>query len=180
MKRFKLFQKSLAYRLILAVGVTILATVLMFAYIIIKYEKKKAMDGISAEANRLSNTILLGTHYAMMLNSRDYINHIITNIAEQEEIENIRIFNKAGKIHFSNVSKEVGVVTNIKDEACFVCHKVEPPLEQLALDQRKRIIKSSRGYRLMGIISPIFNKPGCSQNCHFHPADKKVPESFSP
>jgi len=174
MKRFKQFQKSLAYRLILAVGLTILTTVLLFAYFIIKYEKKKAMESISAEANRLSNTILLGTHYAMMLNSRDDINHIIKNIGKQEEIENIRIFNKAGEIHFSNIPKEVGSVTNIKDEACFVCHKVDPPLEHLALNQRKRIIHSGQGYRLMGIISPIFNEPGCFQSCHFHTADKKV------
>ena len=66
------------------------------------------------------------------------------------------------------------VVTNIKDEACFVCHKVEPPLEHLALDQRKRIIPSDKGYRMMGIISPIYNEPGCSQSCHFHPEDKTV------
>ncbi|MCU0593332.1 MAG: PAS domain S-box protein, partial [Desulfobacterales bacterium] len=31
------------------------------------------------------------------------------------------------------------------------------------------------GERLLGIISPIHNEPGCStQDCHFHPADKKV------
>ena len=174
MKWFKQFKKSLAYRLIFAVGLTILISFLLFAYFIIKYEKKKAMDGISAEADRLSNTILLGTHYAMMLNSRDDINHIIRNIARQQEIENIRIFNKAGEIHFSNVTTEVGVVTNIKDEACFVCHRTDPPLEHLELSQRKRIIKSEQGYRLMGIISPIFNEPGCSESCHFHPEDKKV------
>ena len=174
MKWFKRFQKSLAYRLILAVGLTILITVLLFAYFIIKYEKKKAMEDISDEASRLSNTILLGTHYAMMLNSRDDINHITKNIAKQEDIENIRIFNKAGEIRFSNVPREVGVVTKIKDEACFVCHKVDPPLEHLALNQRKRIIQSEQGYRLMGIISPIYNEPGCSRTCHFHPADKKV------
>ncbi len=167
-------RKSLAYKLIFAVGLTMLVTVLLWAFFIIRYEKNKAMQGITAEADRLSNTILLGTHYAMMLNARDDITHIIQNIARQEEIENIRIFNKAGEIHFSNIDREVGNITNIRDEACYVCHKTEPPLESLELDQRKRILYSDEGYRLMGIISPIFNEPGCSEACHFHPKDTKV------
>ncbi len=172
--QLKTIHKSLAYRLIFAVGLTLLIMILSWAFFIIKYEKKKAMDGISAEADRLSNTILLGAHYAMMLNARDDINHIIQNIAKQPEIENIRIFNKAGEIHFSNINKEVGNITNIKDEACYVCHKTDPPSEHIDLDQRKRIIISKNGYRLMGIISPIFNEQGCSESCHFHPKDKKI------
>ncbi|MBC2713944.1 MAG: PAS domain S-box protein [Desulfobacteraceae bacterium] len=148
--------------------------ILLGAFFIIKYEKNKAMDGITAEADRLSSTILLGAHYAMMLNARDDITHIIQNIAKQPQIENIRIFNKAGEIHFSNINEEVGSVTNIKAEACYVCHKTEPPSEYLELNERKRIIMSPRGYRLMGIISPIFNEPGCSESCHFHPKDKIV------
>jgi histidine kinase len=31
------------------------------------------------------------------------------------------------------------------------------------------------GNRLLGIITPICNEPGCSTgDCHFHPADKKI------
>ena len=173
-KQLAAIKKSLAYKLIFAVGLTLLVMILLWAYFIIKYEKNKAIDGITAEADRLSNTILLGTHYAMMLNARDDINHIIKNIAKQPEIENIRIFNKAGEIHYSNIDEEVGRVTNIKDEACYVCHKTEPPFENIELHERKRIIMSQKGYRLMGIISPIYNEPGCSASCHFHPKNKKI------
>jgi len=173
-KQLKTIQKSLAYKLIFVVGLTLLIMILLWAFFIIKYEKKKAIGGITAETDRLSNTILLGAHYAMMLNARDDINQIIQNISKQPEIEHIRIFNKAGEIHFSNVNTEVGSVTNIKDEACYVCHKTEPPSESLTLDERKRIIESPKGYRMMGIISPIFNQPGCSESCHFHPENKKI------
>ncbi|MCD4742491.1 MAG: PAS domain S-box protein [Desulfobacteraceae bacterium] len=173
-KQLRILKKSLAYKLIFTVGLTLLITILLWAFFIIKYEENKAMDGITAEADRLSNTILLGAHYAMMLNARDDITHIIQNIAKQPGIEHLRIFNKAGEIHFSNINKEVGSVTNIKAEACDVCHRTEPPSEHLELNERKRIILSPKGYRLMGIISPIFNEPGCSESCHFHPKDKIV------
>ena len=132
----KIFKQSIAYKLILAVGLTLLAMVLVWAWFVIKYEKKKAIQTVTAEASRLSNTILLGTHYAMMLNSRNDINQIIRNIASLQEIENIRIYNKDGEVHFSNVKEEVSTSTNIKAEACYVCHRADPPLETLELNQR--------------------------------------------
>lgn len=127
------------------------------------------------EVDRLGNTIKLGTHYAMMLNSRDDINQIIKNIGRQEQIQHIRIFNKRGQIRYSNREEEVDVVTNIKDDACYICHMSEPPLATVSLEGRRRIFDSSGGYRLLGIISPVYNEPGCSSDtCHVHPQDKKV------
>lgn len=169
-----IFKKSIACKLIFAVGLTVLTMVFIGALIIIDYEKKRALDAATAEADRLSNTILLGTHYAMMLNSRNDINQIIRDIASLEEIENIRVYNKEGVIHFSNIQEEVSTITNIRDEACFVCHREAPPLETLALDERKRIFKGSGGDRFLGIISPIYNESGCAESCHFHPKNKKV------
>jgi histidine kinase len=130
------------------------------------------MDHIVAGTDRLTNTIRLGTHYSMMLNSRDDITQIITNIGKQKEIENIQIFNKSGQIKYSNIQSHLNNNTNI--EACYICHKTEPPLSELSLGERTRIFHSPKGYRLLGIISPIYNEPGCSTGCHVHPGDKKI------
>ncbi|MGD9081462.1 MAG: PAS domain S-box protein, partial [Desulfobacterales bacterium] len=65
--------------------------------------------------------------------------------------------------------------TNIKDEACYICHRTEPPLSEVSLAERTRIFTSAKGYRLLGIISPICNEPGCATDaCHIHPKDKKI------
>ncbi|MDX2446390.1 MAG: PAS domain S-box protein, partial [Desulfobacterales bacterium] len=46
---------------------------------------------------------------------------------------------------------------------------------ELVLHERTRIFNDSRGYRLLGIISPIRNEKGCStDDCHVHPQDKKI------
>lgn len=133
------------------------------------------MDNIMDNTDRLTNTIRLGTHYAMMLNSRDDINQIINNIARQPEFESLRIYNKEGQIKFSNDPLEVNKATNIKDEACNICHRTEPPLSDIDLAKRTRILDSPGGYRLLGIISPICNEPECSSNtCHVHPEGKKI------
>ena len=166
---------SLISRLILLVGLTVFVSIFTWAYFNINYQKRIAIEGIVEEVDRLGNTIRLGTHYAMMLNSRDDINQIIKNVSRQQGIENVRIYNKQGQIKFSNIMDEVETTTSIKAEACFICHRTEPPMEEVDIASRTRIFPSGGGYRLVGIISPIYNEPSCASDaCHVHPEGKKV------
>ena len=171
----KYFHHRLVTKLILTVGLTLLVSISTWAYFNIDYQKEKLMDEIVQSTDRLTNTIKLGAHYSMMLNSRDDINQIINNIARQKEIENIRIYNKEGEIKFSNQTTEVDSKTNIKAEACDICHRTTPPLTDLNVSERIRIFDSGKGFRLLGIISPIRNEPGCATDaCHVHPEGKKI------
>jgi histidine kinase len=168
-------RNSLASKLILTVGTVLLFTIATWAFFNIRHQKEKMMTNMVAGTDRLTTTIRLGTHYAMMLNARDEINQIINNIGRQPEIQNIRIYNKAGEIKYSNNPEEVEQKTNIKAEACHICHRSEPPVESVSLEERTRIFPSEKGYRLLGIISPICNEPGCSTgDCHVHPEDKQI------
>jgi histidine kinase len=171
----RLMRHSLVSKLIVGVGLTLMITVGVWAYFNIDFQQKNLMQHKLDEAVRLGNTIKLGTHFAMMDNSRDDINEIINNIARQKEIKTIRIYNKAGQIKFSNRISEVNQTTNIKAEACFVCHKFDPPVHELASEKLTRIFSVKEGMRRMGIITPILNEPGCADDvCHVHSADRKV------
>ena len=175
LQKLPYIRRGLTRRLILWVGLILLGSISIWAYANIKYHKKNATDHMIEETDRLSNTIKLGTHYAMTLNSRDDINQIIGNIGKLQQIQSIRIFNKEGQIKFSNVKEEVETAPGIGAAACSVCHRAEPPLETTALSERTRVFDSPEGSRLLGIASPIYNEPGCSTGtCHYHPADKKV------
>ena len=121
-------RSSLVSKLILSAGFILLLTISTWSYFSIAYQKTYLQDEVVSQTERLGNTIKLGTHYAMMLNSRDDINQIITNIGRLKEIQNIRIYNKEGAIKFSNHGQEVEQITNIKSEACHICHHSEPPL----------------------------------------------------
>ena len=168
-------RNSLAAKLILTVGIVLLVTIATWAFFNIRHQKEKMVKNMLAGTDRLTTTIRLGTHYAMMLNSRDEINQIINNIGRQPEIKNIRIYNKDGEIKYSNYPDEVEQTTNIKAEACHICHRTDPPMAAVPLEERTRIFLSPSGYRLLGIISPICNEPGCSTgDCHVHPEDKKI------
>jgi PAS domain S-box-containing protein len=167
-------RNSLITKILLWVGAVLLLSLSLWSYFNINYIKDNFMRDLTGNIDRLSNTIRLGMHYAMMLNSRDDIQEIINNIALQNDIENIRIYNKQGQIKFSNHADEIDRPTNIKAEACDICHHSNPPIASVPLQGRVRIFHSAKGHRVMGIISPVYNEPGCSTGCHVHPQGKKV------
>lgn len=173
--RIRKLRESLMFKVILTAGVTLLFGISTWAYLSIRHYRITSEKNVAADVDRLSNTIRLGTHYAMMLDSREDIRQTITNVSKQPEIQNIRIYNKLGQVMFSNKIPEVGMVTDIKEQACYVCHKTDPPEAVLAVDERTRLYETGGGYRQMGIISPIYNEPKCAGGpCHVHPADKQV------
>jgi histidine kinase len=170
-----IIRRSLLLKLLISVGLLLLLSLAVWGFFNFRYMKNKMLGNITAGTQRLSNTIRLGTHYAMMLNSRDDIKQIIKNISKQHDIVNIRIYNKQGEIKFSNHDAEIDEVTNIKNEACYICHRSDPPVSQVSLDETVRTFASDDGYRLMGVISPVYNEAGCATDtCHVHPPDKKV------
>jgi len=166
---------SLITSLILAVGITLLVCIAAWAFFSIRYQKQRMLGEILMQTERLSNTIKLGTHYAMMLNSGEDIDRIIRNISRQKEIEFIRIYNKEGLVRFSNRETEIGRRTTIDSEACRICHHQDPPATELPLNTRVRMLPTdASGRRMMGLISPIMNEPGCTGSCHVHPSDISV------
>lgn len=170
-----IIRESLLLKLLISVGMLLLLSIAVWGFFNFRNMQRKMLDNITAGTQRLSNTIRLGTHYAMMLNSRDDIKQIITNISKQNDIVNIRIYNKQGEIKFSNRDAEIDTATNIKNEACYICHRSDPPVHQVALADTVRTFRSEDGYRLMGVISPVYNEAGCATDaCHVHPPDKKV------
>jgi len=175
LKLIRIIRFSLVSKLIISVGIILLLIISTWAFFSIRYQRERLRRESVAETERLSNTIKLGTQYGMMLNSRNDINQIILNIGKQKSIEKIRIYNKEGEVKYSNTASEIDHIINIKSEACVICHRSEPPLVNISLEERTRIFDSPEGYHLLGIISPIYNEAGCSSNeCHFHPADQKI------
>ncbi len=169
------YRHSLVSKLLLSIGFILLISLSVWGYFHLSFVQQKTMNDVSENIDRLSTTIRLGLHYAMMINSRDDIAQIIYNVARQNDIENIRIYNKNGEIKYSNRPEEIERLTNIKAEACHICHKTDPPITTVGLSERVRVFDSGQGYRSLGIISPVYNEQGCATDaCHVHPPDKKV------
>lgn len=166
----------MATKILFATGGALLGGVLLLSFASIWYQQKHMAESLTATGTRLGDTIRRGVHYAMMLNSREELAEIVKNIgSDQSEIRSIRIYNKAGEIMFSGDPSEVGQRTNIRTEACYGCHRVDPPLVNLTVQERTRTFKEADGTRMLGVLTPVMNEPGCDgPPCHFHPADVEV------
>ncbi|QGY40366.1 PAS domain S-box protein [Pseudodesulfovibrio cashew] len=171
---FKRFRESLIAKMILSGGVTLLLCVFLWTGFNVFYFKRNVEDNVMSDIAMLSDTIMLGLHYAMMLDSEKDIEENINNISKQEDIRNIRVYNKEGRIVFSNIPEEVGTTIDRTAPSCRSCHQYDPPPATMPLSERSRMFKSG-GERLMGIMTPIPNSEGCSPGpCHVHSNDEKV------
>ena len=145
LKLIRIMRFSLVSKLIVSVGLVLLLIISTWSYFAIRYQNERLRRDSAAETERLSNTIKLGTQYGMMLNSRDDINQIILNIGKQKSIEKIRIYNKEGEVKYSNTASEIDHMIDIKSEACIICHRSEPPLVNISLEERTAIAESVEG-----------------------------------
>jgi two-component system NtrC family sensor kinase len=96
-------------------------------------------------------------------------------MAEEPGISKVRILDPEGRINYSTDPAEVSHVLDKTAEACYGCHTQSQPLARLNRPDRFRIYRNGGGHRVLGIITPIENQPGCSNaECHAHPADQQV------
>lgn len=167
---------KISVKLIVAVGITTLLIISIFAYFNLKAQSDVLLDEFERHANQLSETIKKSTHSSMLQNEREQIYSIIHTIGEEPSIRKIRIFNKDGEIIYSNDSTLIGQMVDKKAESCYACHAVDKPLEKLPITQRTRIFKlNPDSSRIMGVMNPIYNEPSCwNSDCHFHPESQKV------
>jgi two-component system NtrC family sensor kinase len=128
--------------------------------------------GISAD--RIAETIRSATRDAMLRNDREALHRTIANIASQQGIVRIRIFDKRGTIRTSTRPDEVGRLLDTRAEQCTACHQQDRPLERLERSDRIRIFQSTADSRTLGIIAPIHNEEECAGACHAHPASQKL------
>jgi len=162
-------KQSLFINLVLRLGLILLVSLGVLAGVSTLYVKQAVTSQLMAEADRFGDTVKLGTRYAMMNNIRDDIMKIILNIARRKDVERLRIFHKDGQIRFSSKPDEIDQFVNIRDYACQVCHRHDPPPKSLSTRERVRFFSTPDGKQHLGIISPIYNEPGCSTaSCHAH------------
>jgi two-component system NtrC family sensor kinase len=167
--------KHLAIKLIFYIGSTLIVTLGIFAYININIQRKYLMEQMQQNAVRLSQTVEESIKYEMLIARSDYVQKSLEDIGTQEGIENIRIFDKKGKIIASNSREDLGMMIDKRAEACYKCHQDKEPLKVISTSDMGRTFKTEKGARMLGIINPIYNEPNCYNGaCHVHPKEQNV------
>lgn len=171
-----MFNNKIGFKLTFGVVLTLLIAIGIFAFFNIQSEKKSLLTEVERHANQLSDAVKSDTEYDMLHNDRARIHESIHRIGNQESIDRVRVFNKAGEIIYSSDPEEIGAMVDQKAESCYRCHSAGEPLRRLDQKERTRIFRLHKDSpRLLGIINPIYNAESCwTAACHAHPESQTV------
>ncbi|MGZ3512587.1 MAG: sensor histidine kinase [Thermodesulfobacteriota bacterium] len=167
--------RSLSFKLYFLLIILLMISFTGIMYFNVTSYTNHVNESVINSAIQASDLIKRSARYSMLKNDRENLSNIITTVGQENGMEGIRIYNKPGKIAFSNELAEVDTIVDKKVEQCYVCHEKEPAQVHLTTKNRIRILTSSQGYRVLGLINPIENEPDCfTADCHAHSSKDKL------
>jgi len=172
--RWSRLTHSLSAKLISLLLLVMVGIFGLLGYLNIRLHRQHLEAATLTSAERISDVIKRSTSYYMLRNDREGLYHAIATMADEPGMVRVRIFDQEGRISYSSDTSEIGHVVDKSAEACYGCHSRSQPLTRLNRPDRFRIYRDSKGQRVLGIITPIENQPGCSNDCHAHPASQQI------
>jgi two-component system, NtrC family, sensor kinase len=140
------------------------AVFLMFALWNVRVHRAHAEALVGQHAAGIDEVIRRSTRYHMLRNDREALRQIVADIGSEPGIRRIRIYNRQGRVSFSDQNKDGDTQAG----------QVRVDLDKV--DRAVvRILEDSKGERFVDSIRPIWNEPGCSSAaCHEHPPTQRV------
>lgn len=173
-KALRLPPRKISQKLILSFTVIMTIVGIISSYIHVKTQEQQLLESMMIGADQLSGSISSATWHAMLADQREAAYQTMETIAQKQGITRIRIFNKEGRIMYSTVHSDTGVVDKYA-EACFMCHSAEQPLVKVDVPTRARVVTLPDNHRTLSMITPIYNEPSCTNaDCHAHPTSQNV------
>lgn len=170
-----MWYRSLGFKLICSVSAIAILVIGVYASVNINTQRNQLINEVIHSTSRVSETIKRSMRYDMLEYEPERLHRAIDTIGAQEGIEKVRIFNFLGEIIYSSDKAEMGAMVDKSAEQCYACHAKEKPFERLTTSARSRIFETAAGYRVLGMINPIYNEPDCyTADCHDHPQEQLV------
>jgi two-component system NtrC family sensor kinase len=161
------FFQTLTFRVLVGSFFLLISLFGLYTYYAVNFHSTQMMEVVRNHAIMVSNLIKNSTHYSMLQGRNQDAYEIMKRIAAEHGVEGIWIYNNRGKIMFSTDRSQEGSVVNMHAEACDICHVQGRPLRLVETKIHWRFYPASqgKGYRILGLINPIYNEPSCF-GCH--------------
>lgn len=167
--------RRLAQKLILSLTVIVVIIAAVSGLISVKTQERQLLDAMIRGADQLSKSITSATWHAMLADHREDAYRVMQTIALKQGIEQIRMFNREGRLMFSTRGDDPSRQLSMSASVCKSCHSSLEPKVQLSVKSRAQIVRETDGRRNLTMVTPIYNEPACSQAaCHAHPKSVKV------
>lgn len=166
---------SLSGKAIVPVSITVTGFVVICCLLLYQAIKQDMIRDTVSHETALAQTVVRSTRYAMLKADRETVQNIVTTVGSQQDVEQVRIFNKRGEIMFSSHVEEIHRQVDRKSAGCVVCHEGATPLATMGSMQQARRYQNERGETVLAITAPIYNEPECyTSPCHVHAPAQKI------
>lgn len=169
-----MLRRKICVRAILPVAAALTGFVIVCCLLLYTVIKSDLNRYAVRHSSDLADTVVKATRYAMLKEDRDSLTNIIGSIGEQQEVEQVRIFNKQGLIMFSGDKADVGKLVDKVDAGCIGCHAGKEPATSLGPMEQARQFVNGSGHEVLAITAPIYNEPACTTSCHAHDPTQKI------
>ena len=167
-------RKTVAGKFTLLIAATLAVFFGLTTWLNLVIQERAGTRILRVNGAQLGDMVVAAAREAMLHNDREQIQKTISAMAEQREVERIRIVVKGGQIIYSTEPDEVGRVLDTREEQCLGCHQRARPPETLPAEDRARIVDRPGG-RVLGITQVILNEPDCANAaCHAHSPEESL------
>ena len=170
----KYLQQGFSLRLFIVIYAIMVASFSLYTTHIIKQHRADLMESVHTHSQRIGDCIKRSTHYGMLLNKKEDVQTIVTNLVKEPGVFSVKIYNKQGQAIFASDPQDRRSIVSIDNNICQMCHSTETPNAYLKFEDKSRIINVG-DQRLLSVVTEIPNEPSCSDaSCHFHTPEQKV------
>lgn len=174
-KRWLQLSLTLSTKLNILLLGAMVAIFALLGYLNVRLHRHHLEQNTLLSAERISDLIRHSTTEYMLRNDREGLYQLMKTMAAEPGIEKIRVFDQEGRITYTTDAAEQNHIVDKTAEACYACHAQSQPLARLNRPDRFRIYRNAAKGRVLGIITPIENRPACSNaDCHAHPAEQRI------
>jgi two-component system NtrC family sensor kinase len=173
--RKRLTFRTFGTRIAVPAGFFALVSVAVLSFLLIRALREQVFAEAVRGSESIADAVRLTVHHDMRINRRDGVQEIIQAFGGHAGVQEVRLFNKDGRISYSSTPGEVGRTVSRSAEPCVSCHSGPVPVKDLDPQDRSRIYRDAQGRRLLATIRVIRNENGCQgSGCHATPAQQSV------
>lgn len=146
-------RRSIEIKLIVIIGIVLFVVLGIFAFLNTDYQRRQLTEHAQDDAVAISNTIEKALEQSMHRPKKQGLQQTINDLAEMEEVKEIRIINSKGIIKFSNKKEEIDQIVEEKHRKTLSSQKTISQLE------------TEKGVDVYCLDKPILNQKSCHP-CH--------------
>ena len=162
-----MIRNSLKFKLGMYLVAALTVAVFLFTFMVVRNSREEMLQQAIGHAAHLSEVITKSTRFAMLRNQPSYIDKIIQDVGNQDDIDRVRILSKNGTVMYSSNAREVGTLVDQEAESCLGCHLDQKSMRESPMIGRPRFFTTAGGERMLGSTAVIRNEPTCTDsNCH--------------